>query len=140
MTKQIKNVAVCICHDGNGRILFQERGPEANDYAGHWDFGGGAVEFGETLEAALIREIAEEYGCITVQVEQALPIAEHIQDGIHCILHPYIVRIDPDEIIISETTKITDISWHTIDDVPAVLHPGCERDITRFHDVLRQLI
>ncbi len=43
--------------------------PEA---AGRWEFPGGKVEPGETAEDALVREIAEELGCV-IAVESWLP-------------------------------------------------------------------
>lgn len=42
-----------------GRFLAVER-PEGKEHAGWWEFPGGKVEPGESLEAALIRELEEE--------------------------------------------------------------------------------
>lgn len=53
--------------DGEGRVLVQQR-PEGAPMAGLWEFPGGKVDPGETPEAALIRELAEELG---VDVEAA---------------------------------------------------------------------
>ena len=43
------------------RVLLAQR-PPGKAYAGYWEFPGGKVEPGETLEAALARELAEELG------------------------------------------------------------------------------
>ena len=43
----------------DGRVLVQQR-PAGKQHAGLWEFPGGKVEAGETPEAALIRELAEE--------------------------------------------------------------------------------
>lgn len=59
-TKRI-TVVGAIVRDAAGRILIARRGP-AEAYAGKWEFPGGKVEPGETLEAALAREIREELG------------------------------------------------------------------------------
>jgi hypothetical protein len=45
--------------DADGRVLVQRR-PEGKPMAGLWEFPGGKVEPGETPEAALIRELAED--------------------------------------------------------------------------------
>ena len=50
----------------DGRVLAARRTFPA-EAAGRWEFPGGKVEPGETPDAALVREIAEELGCpITV--------------------------------------------------------------------------
>jgi len=47
--------------DREGRVLMQQR-PPGKSLAGLWEFPGGKVEQGETPEAALVRELAEELG------------------------------------------------------------------------------
>lgn len=53
-------VAVALI-DPAGQVLMQQRRRGA-DHGGLWEFPGGKVEPGETLESALCREIAEELG------------------------------------------------------------------------------
>jgi 8-oxo-dGTP diphosphatase len=53
-------VAVALI-DPAGRVLLQQRAP-GKAMAGLWEFPGGKVEPGETPEAALVRELAEELG------------------------------------------------------------------------------
>lgn len=55
------DVAVGVLIDGEGRFLLTSR-PEGKVWAGHWEFPGGKVEPGETVEAALRRELHEELG------------------------------------------------------------------------------
>ena len=49
-----------VIHDGTGNVLLQRRGPGARDENGNWDVGGGAIEFGESIDEAIRREVKEE--------------------------------------------------------------------------------
>ena len=50
--------------DRDGRVLIAQR-PPGKAMAGLWEFPGGKVDAGETPEAALVRELAEELGIVT---------------------------------------------------------------------------
>ncbi|MBN8591950.1 MAG: NUDIX domain-containing protein [Anaerolineae bacterium] len=63
--------------DAEGRLFLAKRGPKAKNERGLWEFPGGGVEFGETLKAALVWEIAEEYG-VTIEVGAMLTVTDHI--------------------------------------------------------------
>ena len=54
-------VAVGIIYNPHGEILFAQR-PAGKPYAGWWEFPGGKLESGETIAAALGRELQEELG------------------------------------------------------------------------------
>ena len=54
-------VVACALVDADGRVLVAQR-PAGRSMAGMWEFPGGKVEAGETPEAALVRELAEELG------------------------------------------------------------------------------
>ena len=56
-------VAVGVLLRPDGHFLLTSR-PPGKVYAGYWEFPGGKVEPGETVEAALRRELAEEIGII----------------------------------------------------------------------------
>ena len=55
------DVAVGVLINPQGEFLLTSR-PEGKVYAGYWEFPGGKLEAGETVEAALRRELMEEIG------------------------------------------------------------------------------
>lgn len=63
-------VAVGVLEDARGRVLIAQR-PAGKAYAGYWEFPGGKIEAGETVEEALARELHEELG---VQVQNCEPL------------------------------------------------------------------
>jgi 8-oxo-dGTP diphosphatase len=75
-------VGVLIERDEQGRetrFLMTSR-PEGKVYAGHWEFPGGKVEAGETIEQALRRELVEELG---ITIGQAHPWQTEVMDYPH---------------------------------------------------------
>jgi 8-oxo-dGTP diphosphatase len=86
------NVVAAALVDADGRVLVQQR-PVGSAMAGLWEFPGGKVEPGETPEAALIRELAEELG-IDVEAACLAPacFASEPLDGRHLLLLLYVCR------------------------------------------------
>ncbi len=62
-------VAVGILINAQGEYLLTTR-PPGKAYAGHWEFPGGKLEVGETIEQALRRELQEEIGVTIGSVER----------------------------------------------------------------------
>ena len=60
-------VAVGVLIAPNGDFLLTSR-PDGKVYAGYWEFPGGKVEDGESVEQALRRELIEEIGITIAQV------------------------------------------------------------------------
>jgi 8-oxo-dGTP diphosphatase len=61
MPRKAVDVAVGVLVNPAGRFLLTSR-PEGKVYAGYWEFPGGKLEPGESVEAALRRELHEELG------------------------------------------------------------------------------
>ena len=88
--RPVVEVAVGVLIDGAGAVLLGQR-PEGKPYAGYWEFPGGKVESGETLFAALSRELQEE---IDVRIEQAeeFMVLEHDYPHAYVRLHICLVK------------------------------------------------
>ena len=68
-------VAVGILVRADGALLLSTR-PPGKVYAGYWEFPGGKIEAGETVEQALRRELQEELG-ITIGPAAVWKVTEH---------------------------------------------------------------
>jgi 8-oxo-dGTP diphosphatase len=90
MTEEITEVAVAVLQKADGSFLLSSR-PEGKPYAGYWEFPGGKLEAGESVEQALKRELAEELG---IQITQAQPWFSYIMRYTHATvrLHTWRVR------------------------------------------------
>lgn len=112
-------------HDGKGNVLLQKRSKNCRDEQGKWDIGGGAVEFGESLEEAVEREIMEEL-CVKPKEITFVQVydAHRDNDGTqtHWVAVNYAALVDPKQVKIGEPHKIDEIGWFTKDNLPQPLH------------------
>jgi 8-oxo-dGTP diphosphatase len=72
----------------DGDVLLGQR-PEGKPYPGYWEFPGGKVEPGESIEAALKREFVEELG-ITLLSQESWCCVDHVYPHAHVRLHFFI--------------------------------------------------
>jgi 8-oxo-dGTP diphosphatase len=77
--RPVVDVAVGVLVDADGRFLLTSR-PEGKVYAGYWEFPGGKLEAGETVEQALRRELHEELG---ITIGEAVPWRIELVDYPH---------------------------------------------------------
>lgn len=117
--------AAAVIHDGNGKILLMQRGPKARDENGRWDIVGGAIEFGESIDDALVREVSEEMSVEPYDIEFLRAYdahREHNGDKTHwiCLLHS--ARVDLTKVKIGEPEKISAIGWFGLNDIPKPQH------------------
>lgn len=85
-------VAAAALIDADGRVLMASR-PPGKMMSGLWEFPGGKVHDGETPEAALVRELAEELGIdVGESCLAPLAFASHDYDTFHLLMPLYAVR------------------------------------------------
>jgi len=73
LKKQVSVVGAVIAHEG--LVLCAQRG-QTGTLPGMWEFPGGKIEAGETMQEALKREIDEELGCV-VEVGSEITSTTH---------------------------------------------------------------
>ena len=88
-TRQAVDVAVGVLIDGQGRFLLTSR-PEGKVYAGYWEFPGGKLEAGESVEQALRRELIEELG---ITIGEARPWQVEMVDYPHALVRLHFCKV-----------------------------------------------
>jgi len=83
------DVAVGVLIDAAGRFLLTSR-PAGKVYAGYWEFPGGKVESGETIEQALRRELHEELG---IAIGPAQPWQVEVVDYPHALVRLHFCKV-----------------------------------------------
>ena len=83
------DVAVGVLIDAGGRFLLTTR-PPGKVYAGYWEFPGGKVEPGESIEQALRRELHEELG---ISIAAAQPWQVELVDYPHARVRLHFCKV-----------------------------------------------
>ena len=120
--------------NSEGKILLCKRSQNAKNERGCWEAPGGAVEYGETLEHAIAREMKEELD-VELELMQQMPAANHIipDDHQHWIPSAFISRIKNNKKPkIMELDKCDEISWFALDNLPQSLSIITKIDIDRY--------
>ena len=87
--RSVVDVAVGILISPKGEYLLTSR-PEGKEYAGYWEFPGGKVEAGESIEQALRRELQEEIG---VTIGPASTWREQLVDYPHALVRLHFCKV-----------------------------------------------
>jgi mutator protein MutT len=122
MKKGVDHIGVgvgAIIYDRDNRVFLAKRGKEARNESGKWEFPGGSVEFGETLEHALAREIMEEYG-FEIEIVSLLDVVNHFipDEKQHWVSPSFICRITSGTPVIREPHKCDEIGWFSLNHLP----------------------
>lgn len=127
-------VGAVIVND-HGELFFAQRGPQAKNERGLWEFPGGSVEFGETLAAALQREMVEEYG-IEIAVGDMLDVIDHIlpEEGQHWVSPTFLCRIASGQPVIREPGKCAAIGWFSPDRAPENLTQVTHQNLNHYRE------
>lgn len=110
--KVIEVVAAIIQKEN--RYLTTQRG--YGDFKGFWEFPGGKIEFGESHEVALKREIREELG-INISIEKFICTTDYDYSSFHLTMHCYLCNIVSGEIELREHIAIRWLNPYELNDV-----------------------
>lgn len=129
-----------ICHDGKGNYLMSKRSTNCRDEHGTWDFGGGGLDLGCSVENTLLKELKEEYCVTPVSYEFVgyYDLFRKIEDkDTHWLALNFIVLVNPDEVKNGEPHKFDELKWFKLDNLPSPLHSAAPLFIKRYGDKLK---
>lgn len=106
-------VVAAIIHK-NGKIFATQRG--YGEFEGMWEFPGGKIEFGESCEVALVREIQEELG-VYIEVGELICSTEYDYPSFHLTMHCFLCSIASGEIELREHKSARWLTKDTLNDV-----------------------
>jgi len=117
-------------------VFLAQRGQEARNERGLWEFPGGELGYGETLEDAVRRELAEEYG-MSVEITAQLGAFDHIlpAEGQHWVSVTYLARAAGGEPSIREPGKCSQIGWFGLDALPEPLSAVSVANLRRLREL-----
>lgn len=113
------DVAVGVLLDAQGRFLLTSR-PDGKVFAGYWEFPGGKLEAGETVEQALRRELHEELG---VHIGPAMPWKVELVDYPHARVRLHFCKVRAWQGTF-EMREAQQMSWQTLPVAVAPVLPG----------------
>lgn len=100
-----------------GKFLLLKRGPKAQNEVGCWGFPGGAMEFGETIEETIKREVKEELDVAIKPLKMLTPVNHAIpKEKQHWVAVPYICQLKFGKPKILEPQKNAELDWFTLKD------------------------
>lgn len=127
----------------DGKLLMSQRNdPHRPDYHEHWEFPGGSVEYGESMEENIVREVKEEVG-LNIEV---IKLLQHIQverqsfpNGFsyQVYLVPYICRITDNGNPTLSDEETLGVKWFDLDEVSG--YPLVGENAKMFEKLLPEL-
>jgi mutator protein MutT len=122
-----------------GELFLSKRSQQVSNERGCWETPGGAVEFGETLQDAVKREIKEEYG-VDIDILEQFPAEDHLipAENQHWVATTFLARVkEGQEPKIMEPDKCDALGWFPLDNLPEPLSIITLLDLKR-HNKLKQ--
>ncbi|MFB2938769.1 8-oxo-dGTP diphosphatase MutT [Aerosakkonemataceae cyanobacterium BLCC-F154] len=107
-----KIIGVAVIWNQQGKILIDRRRPEGL-MGGLWEFPGGKLEPGETVQDCIKREIEEELA-IGIEVGDHLITIDHTYSQFHVTLNVYHCRHESGE---PQPIECDEIRWVTVDEL-----------------------
>lgn len=115
------DVVIFTIQDNKLKALLVKRAHEP--FKGKWALPGGYVRISETLDDAALRILKEKTNVQNIYLEQLYTFGDPLRHpNSRVITCAYFALIRSDDIVLSfeENTEITEVKWHSVDNLPAL--------------------
>lgn len=101
-----------------GEVFISQRWPKAKNEKWKWEFPGGGVDFGETCENTILREVKEEFD-MHIEITELLEVVNHIipEENQHWVSPSYIAKYISWDIKIMEDDKCVWFKWVKLEEL-----------------------
>lgn len=114
--------------DRDGRVALVR-----HTYADHWYLPGGGVNKGESIAAALMRELIEEVAIDDPVIERVLGVYHSCGEGKDDHIVIFVVRTAATGALArADLREIEQAGWFTLDDLPETTSPATRRRIAEY--------
>ena len=116
--------------DQDGRIALVR-----HTYLDQWYLPGGGVKKGESIRAALFRELVEEVGVTDARIERVLGVYHSRREGKDDHIVIFVAHAGPDattELCRTDLAEIEEAGWFALEELPASLSPATARRIAEY--------
>ncbi len=120
------SIVIGIVKNEAGQIFITRR-EEAAHQGGCWEFPGGKVEYGETLHAALARELKEEIG---IEMHHALPLIAFRHAYSDRVVHLHVFCVTAFTGDVASTTQL-ESAWVNLSLLPSYTFPAANKVILK---------
>ncbi len=118
-------VVCAVIYDKNNNIFITQR--KGDQFDGMWEFPGGKIEYGETNEQALIREIKEELE-LDIVIENFITTIEYQYPNFYLIMHAYKCNMKNNNIRLNVHK---DAKWVSISDLNKIKWVPADIDVVK---------
>jgi ADP-ribose pyrophosphatase YjhB (NUDIX family) len=117
--------------DAEGRVALVR-----HTYADHWYLPGGGVKKGESLEAALRRELDEEIAVTGVAIERVVGLYHNVREGKddHVVVVAVRTAAAGGDLRRADRLEIAEAGWFAPDALPPGTSPATARRIAEYRD------
>ena len=127
MERERPNVGVGVIVVKDGTILLGYR--IAKHGAGSWQLPGGHLEWGDTFEDTVRREVREETGLTDIEIEGLVSVYNERDYGKHYVCLGFLARLVSGEPYPAEPDKSSEWLWADPDNLPEPLFIPSKRTI-----------